>query len=60
MKSKISPIGNQIKSQKISQNFELVARAQSRPFRDELAELSDKGDAKQSHYFGELLDYSLA
>jgi hypothetical protein len=30
--------------------FELAARAQSRPFRDELAELSDQGDAKPSHF----------
>jgi hypothetical protein len=30
-------------------SIEQAARAQSRPFRDELAELSDKGSAKQQH-----------
>jgi hypothetical protein len=31
-------------------HIELAARAQSRLFRGELAELSDKGDVKQSHF----------
>jgi hypothetical protein len=33
----------------INISLEQGARVQSRPFRDELAELSDTGDAKQSH-----------